>query len=296
MPEPTTAPQSPPPAGPSERTRLGPKWLAKTLIFMLILVAFGCWGLYDATTVYPERGINYAENAKWMYLRAARDAGSLFTSSIADPVAAYARLSDSETLKANQAAASDPKNPKQPQAQVEFLQYQWLNGLDTIGRLTPEFTKIEQPEKTLQELEAKWKGLTQPKPLAKWDLPVQWLFVVVGLGGGLTLAALVVKVKSRTYGWEPAEQRLFLPDRSSLVPADIAEFDKRKWDKFLIFLKVRPGHQRHGGKEIKLDLLRYIPLEEWVLAMERTAFPENSPPPAAQEPPGATSEQAAVAT
>ncbi|MEZ6210689.1 MAG: hypothetical protein R3B46_05480 [Phycisphaerales bacterium] len=40
--------------------------------------------------------------------------------------------------------------------------------------------------------------------------------------------------------------------------------DKRKWDKYYAFLKVdgRPD-------ELKLDLYRYVPLEEWVLDMWR---------------------------
>ncbi|MGH7132453.1 MAG: hypothetical protein ACREJO_10960, partial [Phycisphaerales bacterium] len=62
------------------------------------------------------------------------------------------------------------------------------------------------------------------------------------------------------------------PDGKTIVPADIAEFDKRKWDKFYVTINLK------GGEARKLDLLRYVPLEEWVLAMERTAFPETAPP------------------
>ena len=123
---------------------------------------------------------------------------------------------------------------------------------------------------------------------------MQWLFVVVCLGVGLALTGLILKVKSRTYGWEPVEQRLFLPGGASLVPADIAEFDKRKWDKFLIFLKIKPGHQPLGGREIRLDLLRYNPLEEWILAMERTAYPGNAP--VREDPPPTGAPEAAPAS
>jgi hypothetical protein len=287
MPEPIPVHQSQTPTNPSQRTRLGSKWLAKTMIFLIILLAFGCWGLWDATVVYPKRGIEFAERAKLQYLAACQGAGSIFGASIADPVSTYARVKEPETLRANRAAAQDPGNPAQARALAEERLYEWLDGLDTIGRLTPEFTRIEQPDKELERLDAIWKTRGQPKPLAKWDLPVQWLFVIVGIGGGLALAFLVLRVKSRTYGWEPAEQRLFLADGSSLVPADIAEFDKRKWDKFLIFLKVKPGHRPNGGREIRLDLLRYVPLEEWVLAMERTAYPEHAPPPTQEPPPAA---------
>ena len=41
-----------------------------------------------------------------------------------------------------------------------------------------------------------------------------------------------------------------------MVPADIAEFDKSKWDKFLIILKINAGPQPLGGSAIRLDLSR----------------------------------------
>jgi hypothetical protein len=289
MPEPIQE-QSPAPA--AQRTRLGSKWLGKTLIFMLVLIGFGFWGLWDATVVYPNRGIEYADNARWQYLKAARGAGMLYSAGVADPAAAYERVSDPETLKANRIAALDSKSPNQPRALMDERLYAWLDGLHTLGRLKPELTAIAKPDEELADLERKWGTRTQPKPLAKWDLPVQWLFTVVGLGGGLALAVLVLRVKSRSFGWDAATQRLTLPDGSTLVPADIAEFDKRKWDKFLIFLKVKPDHPKHGGKELKLDLYRYVPLEEWVLAMERTAFPEHAPAPAEAPPEQAGAEPA----
>jgi len=47
---------------------------------------------------------------------------------------------------------------------------------------------------------------------------------------------------------------------------------------------------KSGGKWRKLDLLRYDPLEEWFLAMEKqTSFyepPEDTPDEAPDEPPG----------
>jgi hypothetical protein len=282
-----------------QRTRLSPKWLAKTLIFLVVLFGFGCWGLYDATVVYPERGRGYAENAQRLYLRAAKEAGTLAGAGISDPAATYERVSDPATLRANRALEAEPSNPGHARAVTELKLYEWLQGLDRIGRLSPEHTQISDPYKTLDELDAAWSSRSQPKPLATWDLPVQWIFVVVGFGGGLALTVLFVRVRSLSYRWDPAPQRLFLPDGSSLVPADIAEFDKRKWDKFLVFLKIKPGHERHGGRELKLDLYRYVPLEEWILAMERTAFPEQAAPAPSPEqkapeaPPGAEPDAAA---
>jgi len=31
-----------------------------------------------------------------------------------------------------------------------------------------------------------------------------------------------------------------------------------------------------AGQEIKIDLLRHVPVEEWILAMEKTAFPDRA--------------------
>jgi hypothetical protein len=89
----------------------------------------------------------------------------------------------------------------------------------------------------------------------------------------------IARVARRRYSWDDAEKRLFLPDGSSLVPADVAEFDKRKWDKFLIYLHVKPHHERHAGRELMLDLYQHAPLEDWVLEMERIASPETGEPP-----------------
>ncbi len=68
---------------------------------------------------------------------------------------------------------------------------------------------------------------------------------------------------------------LGLPGGHSLTPADLTDVDKRKWDKFFVSLVVKPGHATLGGKEVALDLLRYEPLEDWVLEMEKAAFPDR---------------------
>lgn len=68
---------------------------------------------------------------------------------------------------------------------------------------------------------------------------------------------------------------LTLPGGESITPDDVAEFDKRKWDKFLFFFKIKPDHATLGGREIKLDLYQYVPLEDWAVAMHRHARPED---------------------
>ena len=82
-----------------------------------------------------------------------------------------------------------------------------------------------------------------------------------------------------------------------LEPFEPAQADKRKWDKFIVFLKVREGHDTLGGQEVRVDTYRHAHVEGWILEMERTAFPpeegeEASPEPAGDEDP--TTEGAAA--
>jgi hypothetical protein len=51
-----------------------------------------------------------------------------------------------------------------------------------------------------------------------------------------------------------------------------------------VVLEVKEGHATLGGKGVKLDLFVHNPLEEWVLAMEKTAFPEAAPAQASATP------------
>jgi hypothetical protein len=42
-----------------------------------------------------------------------------------------------------------------------------------------------------------------------------------------------------------------------------------------MFIRVKNDHPTLAGQEVKFDLLRYVPLESWVVEMEYTAFPER---------------------
>lgn len=257
-----------------QRSRFGRVWLIKTLVFMLVLLVLGVWGAIDAWIVYPKAGERHAEWAKWKYLDAAASAGMLSaTASLADPAAEYARLQVPETTRALTRDANDPTSPRQAQALVELARLTWLRSLDRIGKLNADHTQIADPRRELETLTAAWLPRPQPKSLSRWDIPVQYVFVVVGLGGGLALLGLLLRVKSRVYTWNAEEQRLTLPGGTSITPADLAEVDKRRWDKFLVYLKIKPEHSTLGGQEIRIDLYRHHPVEEWVLAMERAAFP-----------------------
>lgn len=262
-----------------EHTDINPKWLWKMIIIAIVLLVFGGWGLYDATVAYPKRGLNYAQYAEWEYLRTIRQDSAWDRAGVKDPAAELARLEERLRAKSNVSA-------------IEKARHEWLGALQTINHLTPAYTEMGDPLKRFDELEAQWTSggtaKSSPKKLAGWDIPVQWLITVLGFGLGIYLVGLILVVKRVKYGWEPATQTLTLPGGARLTPADISEFDKRKWHKYLIFLKVRPGVEQVGGRELRLDLLRHAKLEEWVLAMEKTAFPENQAPAPAEQPAAAT--------
>ena len=123
------------------------------------------------------------------------------------------------------------------EAAADIARYHWLNSLGVLGRLTEERVVSDisdRPNDKLAELDAEWSNTTeQPKPLASYDIPVQWAFVVVGLGGGGLLLLHMMRTASRKYTWDPSEMRLGLPGGVSIVPDDVEVFDRRKWDKFL---------------------------------------------------------------
>jgi hypothetical protein len=254
-----------------ETTTLDRRWLAKMTIFFAVLVFFGFYGLYDATIAYPNRGIQHASYCEYQYLETAREQGLLDRRvTVADPAGELRRLRE-----------ADRRMPA-----VEAARMEWLRSLAMVGRNKPEFTTIEDPVSRHSELKQQWTtaqgaGKNAPKALGAYDIPVQWLFVVIGFGGGAWMAGLFLAVKRVRYRWDGEGQVLHLPGpggAAQLTPHDIAEFDKRKWDKYLVFLKIKPSHATLGGREIKLDLYRHAKLESWILEMEKTAFPENVEP------------------
>ncbi len=269
-------PDTNPPA-PTQRTRISPKWIVKMSIFMLALLVFGAWGLYDAAVVYRRRGMQAAEVAEYRFLDALKDKnkGRLTneTASLADPAGEMRRLHD-----------ADRQGNITP---VDRAELDWLQQLKYVGELRPENTRLPRQDyfaggvskgAEVPDAMNRWqalKGAPSASPLSAFDIPVQWLICVVGLGWGLYLAGLMLSVRGRTYRWTPDELRLHLPGGDSFVPADIDEIDKRKWHKFFVSMKIRATHAKLAGKSIELDLLRYVPLEDWVLQMERAAFPEE---------------------
>eukprot|EP00913_Durusdinium_trenchii_P005797 g5409.t1 len=237
------------------RSTLNRPWVLKMLIFILVVLGFGSWGYYDAAVVYPARGEKYADWAQWQYLQASVLADqeefgwTLNNASVTDPVAELEHLSSEEESARNQEAFANPDSRSHRRATAKIARLRWLEGLKLIGRLKPEHTTIENPRQRIESLQSTWASSTQPKPLHGLDIPMQWGIMVICYLVGAYLIVLFLRVAVKKYSWDPDQQRLTLPGGASLVPSDLAEIDKRKWDKFIVFLKVREGHEQLGGQE-----------------------------------------------
>lgn len=262
-----------------QTTKLARKWVIKMAVFMVLLVGFGLYGLYDATIAYPKRGEASASWHLHQFLSKSNEASSL-TGDLGLPagMTAAEHMNDLESRmgELSQSAAGTSTRARDDAALI--AKYAWLKSLAVLGRLSDERVASdlgERPRETLAALDQTWTTTNQPKPLASYDIPVQWLFTFIGFGGGLWMFIHIVAVASKKYTWEAASMRLSVPGGASVVPGDIEVFDRRKWDKFLVFLRVKPEHPQLGGKEIKLDLYQYEPLEAWYLEMHRTARPED---------------------
>lgn len=298
-------------------TRLSGNWVVKQVVFLSVLLIFGVWGLADALYFYPRRGLEDASSKLTQYLAAASNLGRLIPSevAVADPAAAYAELSPrAEELRKAASSAADGQETRR--AKFDYQKFLWLEALARTwrlgvepqvvispGQLPKEFvdagsrtvkfdpvrgiglaTNAESstameipPQRLLGELTQKWNTRDQVKPLSGYDMPLQWVFVVVGFGGGGWMLLTMFRASSQKFTWDAASQTLTLPGGTRISPADVKEFDKRRWHKFFVTVHLKNG-QAHT-----LDLLRYVPLEEWVLAMERTAFPELAEPAASEQ-------------
>ncbi len=253
-------------------TRLNRPWVIKTTIYLVCMLALGTWGLVDGLVVYPNRGKRAAEFLELQYLEQAQRSGSLLTAAVDDPKAEYQRLRDlerqlereaDEANKSGRAVVADQKS-------TELARLRWLTQLARVGTLSPAKTRmhsadaVSDPARRLTELKQAWASRAQPKPLSSFDIPSQWVIAGVGYGAAAWILFVLLRASRRKFRYEPEPRRLTLPDGRAIEPKDIKEIDRRKWDKFFVFL-----HLKNDGPEIKLDLLRYSPLEEWVLDMEK---------------------------
>ncbi len=261
-------------------TTINRKWSLKLLVITAVSAFMAAFFLYDGAVRYPERGALAGEYFEFQYLQSfdKERGGIAAMSGVDDPVARLQQL-DEKRRTTGSLDATD-------QAMVV-----WLENLKIIKRLTPEATaiprtnyrdgqRVESAAQRLDELTRVWTQKSAPTPLSTFDIPSQWggmaVCIIVTVWVGLSWA----RGSSRAYRWERAAARLTMPGGHCLVPGDIAEVDKRKWDKLYVSLRVKPEHATLGGKSIEFDLLRYVPLEAWILEMERQAFP---PEPASQQ-------------
>jgi hypothetical protein len=259
-------------------SRVSRKWTIRMVLISVVLIAFGLWGLYDATRAYPARGALAAEWFEFQYLEAFKQTRSPLDhrAGVKDPVAERDRL---RAIKAEKGQL-DPAD----QALVE-----WVDALELIGKASgpaataiprDDFrgTRVDDARTRLAELQRTFTTgsgdkIEAPSALTRWDIPVQWLITVLGVGIGLYIAVLIVRVTSKRFTFDESTLTLGLPGGATLTPGDIEDFDKRRWHKFYVSLKIKPGHPTLAGKAVELDLLRYEPLEDWVLRMEKAAFP-----------------------
>lgn len=252
------------------KTSLRPMWLIKMGIFFIVGMVFFVWGYLDATTIYPKRAETYSQFMLKSYLQQASETDpkpiALLGASVMDPAAALERLE------------SAPQGSLSPLDASKLI---WLESLKILhgdlseltaqnnaaaaenGKPTEDtVTFFVNPPETLRAL-APLDGRTPPAKLATYDIPVQWAITLVGLLVVLVTGFRVITTLPVRYWYDPATRTLTLPGRRELTPDDIALVDKRKWDKFYVFLKLKDS-----GEEIRLDLYRFIPLEQWILDME----------------------------
>lgn len=283
-----------------QTTKLGRSWLFKTMLFLLLLVGFGCWGLTDALYFYKRRGELDASIKFAKYLQAAQAVGSLTPSKLKcdnpaselaalkakradielrlkspsterDAVAEQRRLVWLESLALMWQGNSKPKLlDREPGPPSRKIYFNMVEGEGEAVSADGSRTKLSPPE-LLGKLATKLNTTANVTPLSPLDMLFQWIFVVVGFGGGLYILATFARAAAKKYTWEPDAQRLTLPDGTAFVPSDIKEFDKRLWHKFFVTIHLK------DGKAKTFDLLRYVPLEDWVVAMEKTAFPDAAP-------------------
>lgn len=258
-------------------TRLNGKWLFKMGLFLVALLGLGLWAAADAFWLYPARGRHHADFACRAYLECLSKEGRLLAAAaIPDPAAELKNLDAANAMESQSCDAFK---------HVWLTSLSRIRSLDAVTRenqaaiaaaggplgLSTE-TMFADPSATLTDLSKRLGTSNAPKPLNAFDIPLQYLFLILGFGGTLWLALFLLRCKGVSFSYDPAEKRLFLPSGKSFVPADISVFDKRDWHKYFVHVTLASG-----PPEMKLDLLRYVPLEDWLLEMEKL-HPNYEPP------------------
>lgn len=296
------------------RTSISRNWLIKMAVFLIALLGFGTWGLVDALVIYPRKGLEDASFKLKNYLQAASASNRLSPTALKldDPAAELSSLAkrepkaggpkdtltDLELAKLAWLRALDrawklnaPENPignaSRPKlgpdgteiyqgvggsvdAQKEIHRVLFRTREGTGVAIAPDGKRADlSADQVLKDLTAYWTAQKRtPSALEFYDLPSQWVFVAIGYGGAIYIVALLFIVSRRRFQFDPDAKRLVLPSGESITPDDIKELDKRRWHKFFVTL-VTKDNRSHT-----FDLLRYVPLEQWILEMEKRAFPE----------------------
>lgn len=262
------------------RSKVSQKWSLRMMLIGVVLIGFGAWGLFDATYAYPNRGAEAAEWFEYQYLDQYKTKQGVLDS--------RAGVADIATTRADLARRSSLSAP----SPLDVALQRWLDSLALIGKTDAatataiprdDFRGVKVSDATTRYavLTKRWttsNGTPRAaSPLSTFDIPVQWMITFAGFGIGVYLFVLIARVRAKTFTFDPATQRLTLPGGKSFVPSDIEDVDKRRWHKLFVDIRIKPGHAGElGGKVVPLDLLRYEPVEEWVLMMERTAFPDRA--------------------
>lgn len=261
---------------------LNPRWTFKLGVIAVVVFAVGIWGYLDATVIYPKRGEKYADWAKWQYLDQAKKADRedfgifLRDSSVENPREELARLSEPDRVIQNQQDAGNPSSSRSLRASMQVARKRWLEALKVVGQLDAQYTTIESPQRDLDELATEWSSSTgNPKPLSAFDLMVQWLIMGICLLVTLIMVVHMLRVRAKRYAWDADTMTLTLPGGERITPDDLEEIDKRKWDKFIVFLRIKGAHSELGGQEVSVDTYQHQRVEDWILAMEAKAFPSQ---------------------
>lgn len=246
-----------------QRTSVHRKWVLKFVAVLGVCLALGGWGLADAVWIYPARGEKAAKFFELDYLRASEAALRMGEATVADPELELAQLRGRR-----EELMQRPVDDRSVEAR-DRARLLWLESLDRLGRAVPERTAFADARVRQRELEDFARTTTAPLPLDKYDLPIQYAISVLGFAASLYPLWLLVSVSRVSYGWDAEAKRLHLPDGATIAPGDIAGVDRRAWHKFYVTLELK------DNRRVRLDLLRHVPLEDWVIELHKAALPED---------------------
>jgi hypothetical protein len=231
-------------------TRLSRGWLIRTLVFIAVWFGLAIWAYYDATIAYPERGEEYATfvEYRWLSELASENLIHTVSSKVADPAA---RLDE---LKGREPSGADR------------TELEWLVALDIIGRLDDATTRVADPRARLAELDSELKASKQPKKLNRYDIPIQWLILAIGLILGVWTLVNLFKASRRHYTYDKSTGQITINGQE--IPfKKMTGIDMRKWQKKSIaMLETNDG-------SFKLDAWVHAELDTMIEDIDQRLHP-----------------------